>query len=63
MASANMTVEEKKAYVEEYERIEGIRVDSNNILGKRTTNKLLFWDKFWEFNRNYKVCQKLNFNS
>ena len=40
---ANMTEEEKIEYIDEYERVEGIRLDPNNIQynsGKRATNKL-----------------------
>ena len=55
-----MTDAEKAEYISQYEAVEGIRLDAQNIqynAGKRATNKLLlnsFWGKFGE-NNNHRV--------
>jgi len=52
----DMTEDEKAEYIAQYESVEGIRLDPENIeynAGKRATNKLLlnsFWGKFGEAN-------------
>ena len=60
--SSEMTDEAKADYMDEYARVEGIKLDPANIgynSGKRATNKLLlnsFWGKFGE-NSNHDVTQ------
>ena len=60
--SDDMTDEEKRLYVEDYARTEGVKLDPENISynsGKRATNKLLlnsFWGKFGE-NSNHAISK------
>ena len=57
-----MSEEAEKAYTDEYARVEGIKLEPNNIhynSGKRATNKLLlnsFWGKFGE-NSNHGIIK------
>ena len=63
--SPDMTEEAKTEYIEQYESVEGIRLDRQSISlnqGKRATNKLLlnsFWGKFGENNnhRTHKLTE------
>ena len=60
--ASDMSAEEKQAYLDDYQNVEGISLDSDNIAynsGKRATNKLLlnsFWGKFGE-NNNHTITK------
>jgi hypothetical protein len=63
--SSDMSYEAQTEYIDQYEEVEGIKLDRENISynsGKRATNKLLlnsFWGKFGENNnhRTHKLAE------